>query len=57
MQPAEPVGSGEGDDCPVRPVHHDRVVLGATLFSERVAVVPDRSDIGRGGGCRHGGHT
>jgi hypothetical protein len=54
MKPTAPVGSGQGDDRPVRPVHHYRVVLGPTLLAERVAVVPDCTGVGRMVGGGHG---
>ena len=54
MKPGPALGTGKGEDRAMGPVHHHRVVFGGPLLGERIAVVPDRAEIGRVGGHRHG---
>ena len=54
MQPAPPLGAGQRQHAAVGAVDDDGIGGGGTLFTERIAVMPDGTGIGSGIGGGHG---
>ena len=57
VQPALPVGTGQGEHTAMRAIDQHRAGFGCALFAQRVAVMPDDAGVGPGFGGGNSGHT